>query len=66
MNTPGGGTARADGYEIRAAIVAADKPLFTTIAELSAAVASFSVIGRGFEVTSLQNYAVKRREAVAG
>ena len=66
VNTPSGGTARADGYEIRAAIVAADKPLFTTIAELSAAVASFSVIGRGFEVTSLQDYAIKRREAVAG
>ena len=32
INTPSGGTARADGYEIRAAAVAADKPLFTTIA----------------------------------
>ena len=40
VNTPSGGSARADGYEIRAAAVAADKPLFTTIAELGAAVAS--------------------------
>ena len=38
MNTPSGRSARADGYEIRAAAVAADKPLFTTIAELGAAV----------------------------
>ncbi len=29
VNTPSGGTARADGYEIRAAAVAADKALFT-------------------------------------
>ncbi|WP_292722737.1 carbamoyl-phosphate synthase large subunit, partial [Microbacterium sp. 13-71-7] len=38
VNTPSGGAARADGYEIRAAAVAADKALFTTIATLGAAV----------------------------
>ncbi len=63
VNTPSGRSARADGYEIRAAAVAADIPLFTTIAELSAAVASLDVVKDGFEVTSLQEYA--RRRAVA-
>ncbi|MCW4459540.1 carbamoyl-phosphate synthase large subunit [Microbacterium sp. MPKO10] len=56
VNTPSGSSARADGYEIRAAAVAADKPLFTTVAELSAAVASFGAIRAGFTVTSLQEY----------
>jgi len=60
INTPGGRTARADGYEIRAAAVAGDLPLFTTIAELSAAVASIDAIRGGFEVTSLQEYSNTR------
>jgi carbamoyl-phosphate synthase large subunit len=60
INTPGGRSARADGYEIRAAAVAGDKPLFTTIAELSAAVASLDAVREGFEVTSLQEYAAAR------
>ncbi|MFB9309644.1 carbamoyl-phosphate synthase large subunit [Agromyces hippuratus] len=64
VNTPSGRSSRADGYEIRAAAVAADIPLFTTIAELSAAVASLDVQREGFEVTSLQEYA-RRREASA-
>ncbi|RXZ50702.1 carbamoyl-phosphate synthase large subunit [Agromyces fucosus] len=64
VNTPSGRSSRADGYEIRAAAVASDIPLFTTIAELSAAVASLDVQRDGFEVTSLQEYA-RRREANA-
>ncbi len=64
INTPGGRTARADGYEIRAAAVAADLPLFTTIAELSAAVASIDAIRGGFEVTSLQEYGLTRTAAL--
>ena len=56
INTPSGRSARADGYEIRTATVAADKPIFTTIAQLGAAVASFEAIREGFEVTSLQEY----------
>ncbi|MFZ4895117.1 carbamoyl-phosphate synthase large subunit [Plantibacter sp. Mn2098] len=60
INTPSGRSARADGYEIRAAAVAADKPLFTTIAQLTAAVASFEALGSGFEVRSLQEYALDR------
>jgi carbamoyl-phosphate synthase large subunit len=64
VNTPSGRSARADGYEIRAAAVAAGIPLFTTIAELSAAVASLDVVGDGFDVTSLQEYQ-RRREGAA-
>ncbi|MDO9395916.1 MAG: carbamoyl phosphate synthase large subunit, partial [Herbiconiux sp.] len=60
INTPSGRSARVDGYEIRAAAVAADKPLFTTIAQLGAAVASFEALDGGFEVTSLQEYALAR------
>ncbi|MGO4782391.1 carbamoyl-phosphate synthase large subunit [Cryobacterium sp. W22_MBD10_FK3] len=64
INTPNGRTARADGYEIRAAAVAGDLPLFTTIAELSAAVGSIDSIRTGFEVTSLQEYATTRAAAL--
>jgi carbamoyl-phosphate synthase large subunit len=64
INTPNGRTARADGYEIRAAAVAGDLPLFTTIAELAAAVGSIDSIRTGFEVTSLQEYAIKRAAAL--
>lgn len=60
VNTPSGRTARADGYEIRAAAVAEDLPLFTTLAELSAAVAAVSVVRSGLTVTSLQEYAAQR------
>ncbi|MGO2659782.1 carbamoyl-phosphate synthase large subunit [Mycetocola reblochoni] len=60
INTPSGGAARADGYEIRAAAVAEDTPLFTTMAELSAAVASIEAKRDGFEVTSLQEYQRQR------
>lgn len=64
VNTPSGSSARADGYEIRAAAVAGDLPLFTTIAELSAAVGSIDAIRAGFEVTSLQEYAIARADAL--
>ena len=60
INTPSGRRARADGYEIRTATVAADKALFTTIAQLGAAVSSVEAIRNGFEVRSLQEYALDR------
>ncbi|TDN92957.1 carbamoyl-phosphate synthase large subunit [Microbacterium sp. BK668] len=60
VNTPSGGAARADGYEIRAAAVAADKALFTTMAVLGAAVSALPVLREGFDVKSLQEYAVER------
>jgi carbamoyl-phosphate synthase large subunit len=65
VNTPSGRSARADGYEIRAAAVAADKPLFTTVAQLSAAVASLDAIRAGFDVTPLQEYERRRSSAAA-
>jgi carbamoyl-phosphate synthase large subunit len=60
INTPSGAAGRADGYEIRAATVAADKPLFTTIAQLGAAVAAIETIGSPRSVRSLQDYALER------
>ncbi|MFK0401158.1 carbamoyl-phosphate synthase large subunit [Microbacterium sp. NPDC090225] len=64
VNTPSGGTARADGYEIRAAAVAADKALFTTMAVLGAAVSGMDAADEGFEVKSLQEYALDRQAGV--
>ncbi|WP_306232423.1 carbamoyl-phosphate synthase large subunit [Agrococcus beijingensis] len=60
INTPTGGMARADGYEIRAATVAADKALFTTVSQLGAAVAAVEAAREPFEVTSLQEYHARR------
>ena len=65
INTPSGRAARADGYEIRAAAVAADLPLFTTIAQLGAAVASIEATANSFDVKSLQDYAIERAERLA-
>ncbi|MCK2028538.1 carbamoyl-phosphate synthase large subunit [Microbacterium galbinum] len=64
VNTPSGGTARADGYEIRAAAVAADKALFTTMAVLGAAVSGMDAADEGFQVKSLQEYALDRQATV--
>jgi carbamoyl-phosphate synthase large subunit len=62
INTPGGRSAMADGYEIRTAAVLADKPLFTSMAQVSAAVASIDVSREGMTVTSLQEYQRRRDE----
>ncbi|MFK4760759.1 carbamoyl-phosphate synthase large subunit [Microbacterium sp. ZW T5_45] len=64
VNTPSGGAARADGYEIRAAAVAADKALFTTMAVLGAAVSGMDAAHEGFKVRSLQEYALDRTASV--
>ena len=60
VNTPSGMSARADGYEIRAAAVGADKALFTTIATLGAAVSAMDKMPGGFRVKSLQEYQAER------
>ncbi len=68
VNTPSGSglAARKDGYEIRAATTAADKAIFTTIAQLSAAIGSFeAVIAGPFKVKSLQDHAADRAAALA-
>ncbi|MDR9363015.1 MAG: carbamoyl-phosphate synthase large subunit [Microbacteriaceae bacterium] len=57
INTPSGGSARADGYEIRAATTASGKAIFTTTAQLAPAIASLEFIREhSFEVQSLQEY----------
>ena len=64
VNTPSGADARSDGYEIRAATTAADKPIFTTVAQLSAAIGSFEIIREsGFSVKSLQEHSKFRQGA---
>ncbi|HTN59069.1 MAG TPA: carbamoyl-phosphate synthase large subunit, partial [Protaetiibacter sp.] len=65
INTPSGRSARADGVEIRTATVAADKPLFTTIAQLGAAVGSLEARNGPVRVRSLQDYAADRAARVA-
>ena len=66
VNTPSGSSARKDGYEIRAATTAADKAIFTTIAQLSAAIGSFEVVKAGpFKVKTLQEHARERAAAIA-
>jgi carbamoyl-phosphate synthase large subunit len=66
VNTPSGSSAVKDGYEIRAATTAADKAIFTTIAQLSAAIGSFeTVIAGPFGVKSLQEHAIDRKAALA-
>ena len=69
VNSPSGQEgARADGYEIRAATTAADKPIVTTVDQLSAAVQGIEAILAGpFQVASLQEHTAEtlaRREAV--
>ncbi|GGH35748.1 carbamoyl-phosphate synthase large subunit [Microbacterium album] len=65
VNTPSGMSARADGYEIRAAAVGGDKALFTTIATLGAAVSAMDAVREGYRVKSLQEYAAERAERTA-
>ncbi|MEN9714690.1 MAG: hypothetical protein RJA35_157 [Actinomycetota bacterium] len=66
VNTPSTGSAVKDGYEIRAATTAADKAIFTTIAQLSAAIGSFeTVIAGPFNVKSLQEHATDRKASLA-
>ena len=58
VNTPTGKSARADGYEIRAATTGADKPIITTVQELAAAVQGIEARRSGeIRVKSLQDHA---------
>ena len=57
VNSPSGRSARADGYEIRAAAVAMDRPIVTTVQELAAAVQGIEALGEGSpQVRSLQEW----------
>ena len=66
INTPRGRSARADGYEIRTATVAADKALFTTIGQLGAAVVSLEERPEVPHVKSLQAYQADRDAQLSG
>ncbi|WP_430593852.1 carbamoyl-phosphate synthase large subunit [Isoptericola sp. QY 916] len=63
VNSPSGQGARADGYEIRAATTAADKPMITTVDQLAAAVQGIEAVRGGpFDVASLQEHTTATRE----
>ncbi|MGG5751573.1 carbamoyl-phosphate synthase large subunit [Zafaria sp. Z1313] len=66
LNTPSGGDARGDGYEIRAAATSVGTPVITTVAEFGAAIQAIEAM-RQFEwnVASLQEHAA-RLKASAG
>ncbi|MEN5075774.1 carbamoyl-phosphate synthase large subunit [Isoptericola cucumis] len=67
VNSPSGQGARADGYEIRAATTAADKPMITTVDQLAAAVQGIEVVRAGaFDVASLQEHTAATRARLAG
>ncbi|MDJ0315909.1 MULTISPECIES: carbamoyl-phosphate synthase large subunit [Arthrobacter] len=59
FNTPSGGQARGDGYEIRAAAISNGRPCITTVAEFNVAVQAMEAL-RSYEwdVTSLQEHAI--------
>ncbi len=67
INTPSGQGARADGYEIRAATTAADKPIVTTTQQLAAAVQGIEAVLAGpFDVWSLQEHTAATAARKAG
>ncbi|MBE1874975.1 carbamoyl-phosphate synthase large subunit [Myceligenerans pegani] len=69
VNSPSGQGARADGYEIRAATTATDRPIVTTVDQLAAAVQGIEAVRGGpFAVASLQEHtaATLARRAAAG
>ncbi len=61
VNTPSGRSARADGYEIRAATTSVDRPIITTVQQLAAAVQGIesrqeTASDGGVRVRSLQDH----------
>ncbi|MFD6178425.1 MULTISPECIES: carbamoyl-phosphate synthase large subunit [unclassified Isoptericola] len=67
VNSPSGQGARADGYEIRAATTAADKPMITTVDQLAAAVQGIEAVRGGpFDVASLQEHTAATAARLAG
>ncbi|MGO0576268.1 carbamoyl-phosphate synthase large subunit [Ornithinimicrobium panacihumi] len=58
INTPSGRDARVDGYAIRAATTSLDKPIITTVQQLSVAVLGIEAMREGpLQVASLQEHA---------
>lgn len=66
FNTPSGGEARGDGYEIRAAAVSNGRPCITTVAEFNVAVQAIEAMrSYAWSVTSLQEHAATLKAAFA-
>ena len=65
LNTPSGGDARTDGYEIRAAATSLGVPVITTVAEFAACLQAIEAM-RTYEwsVTSLQEHDERLQQAV--
>jgi carbamoyl-phosphate synthase large subunit len=62
VNTPSGPAARLDGYEIRAATTAVDRPIITTVQQLAAAVQAIEAArNEPVHVASLQEHAAVLR-----
>ncbi|MFP5315284.1 MAG: hypothetical protein ACLGHS_07885, partial [Actinomycetes bacterium] len=58
FNTPSGGEARSDGYQLRAAATSIGIPCITTVAEFNAAVQAIEALRTyQWSVTSLQDHA---------
>ncbi|HEX2247591.1 MAG TPA: carbamoyl-phosphate synthase large subunit, partial [Arthrobacter sp.] len=65
LNTPSGGQARGDGYEIRAAATSVGTPVITTVSEFGAAIQAIEAMRQyEWDVTSLQEHALKLKAAV--
>ena len=65
LNTPAGGAARSDGYEIRAAAVSVGCPVMTTISEFAAAVQAITALREhSWDIMSLQEHGVQLAAAV--
>jgi carbamoyl-phosphate synthase large subunit len=66
VNTPSGPAARLDGYGIRAAATALDRPIMTTVQSLDAAVQAIEAArNEEIRVTSLQDHAAALRRGGA-
>ncbi|MBB4735331.1 carbamoyl-phosphate synthase large subunit [Micrococcus cohnii] len=66
LNTPSGGDARGDGYEIRAAATSLGVPVITTLAEFAACLQAIEALREhAWSVTSLQEHDERLRGLVA-
>lgn len=66
LNTPSGGQARGDGYEIRAAATSVGCPVMTTVSEFGAAVQAINALREySWDVMSLQEHGASLEAAVA-
>ncbi|MFB0834388.1 carbamoyl-phosphate synthase large subunit [Arthrobacter halodurans] len=66
LNTPSGGDARHDGYEIRAAATSVGTPVITTVAEFGAAIQAIEAMRQySWSVTSLQEHAARLKASTA-